>query len=770
MDSPPGPRNVTAGPVTDSRLRLASAFLALVSIGLLLSLLPRTSFVARSANEIVDAVGPAWPEQSVEQVLDEGLDVVSEVRIWGAAGFGRGEAPVVAALLQGPDRELVRQVRVGIRANHLLQPYVLDFPPYHPAPDEDLILQLWVSPERSNHAIFGTTEPRPDHSGPTINRNPTDQGPLAYELIWRGDGWRATLAGSWIDWLRLAGGIAAATLAVFLRPTVARRLSKALRRVGAAVLADGGPIARTRLWGWRGLEEQRSDTKAVPGGRAFYVFPWLIPAFAILHYLANNRLIIRAYEAITVGAVIMASVTVIFIAMRIILKSSAAAAVFTGLVGIAFLSYGHIYVDKDPPDDRYFLVLGVPIILGVAALLRGRTVLTPAILRFLNLGSVVLVALPIAQILLFVLSASFQPDRDSASLAGFPGLDERISEAKAGFSPDELRDIYYIILDEYPRSGSPESFDNGAFVHELESRGFYVDPNARSNYPRTQWSIPASMNMNYYEPFNEDQMATYQLYNMGNDHALGRIVQALGYKYIHISSGWYFTNTSPIADLNVSFGPNGRIVSESTAQDPCVFQRILNLSNEFTVEFLRTTMAERFVRLDPRWQIGSCTYLWGQPAFVLEWIEFMKDVANISGPKFVFAHLLKPHAPYSFDRHGNVALLRSGWGDEHDVTVDSAFHGQILWLNGQLLEVVDAILSDYEEPPIIVIASDHGSRGEGFGDPMATEILAAYLLPDGGGAEIYPHMTSVNLFRVILNYYFDLKFEMLEDKVYSIFE
>ena len=115
--------------VIDARLRLAAALLALVSLGLLLSLLPRTSFVARSAGEIVDAVGPVWPEQSVEQVLDDGLGVVSEVRIWGAAGVGRGEAPVVAALLQGPDRELVRQDRVAIKASHLLQPYVLEFPP-----------------------------------------------------------------------------------------------------------------------------------------------------------------------------------------------------------------------------------------------------------------------------------------------------------------------------------------------------------------------------------------------------------------------------------------------------------------------------------------------------------------------------------------------------------------------------------------------------------------------------------------------------------------
>ena len=163
-------------PLRDARLRLISSVLALASLGLLLSLLPRTSFVSRSADDIVDAAGPVWPEQSVEQVLDQGLGVVSEVRIWAAAGVDRGEAPVVAALLQGRDRKLVRQVEIKVQPSNVVQPYVLEFAPYYPASGEELILQLWVSRERSSPAIFGTSEPREDIAGPTINLNLTDQG------------------------------------------------------------------------------------------------------------------------------------------------------------------------------------------------------------------------------------------------------------------------------------------------------------------------------------------------------------------------------------------------------------------------------------------------------------------------------------------------------------------------------------------------------------------------------------------------------------------
>ena len=445
----------------------------MVSLGLLLSLLPRTSFVSRPSGEIVDAVGPVWPEQSVEQVLDDGLGVVSEIRIWGAAGVGRGEAPVVGALVQGPNRELVRQVRVEIEGNHLLQPYVLEFPPYHPAPGEVLILQLWVTDERRNHAIFGTTEAGEEGGGPTLNLNATEQGPLAYDVIWRGDGWRAALAGSWVDRLRLAGGIAAAVLAVLLRPSVVRRLDQALQRAHAAVIVVRRPIAGKLRLARSWLAAEHPSDEPASNRRAIYIFPWLIPAFAILHFLANNLILLRPYEAIVPSALIMASVTVLFIALRFILKSAASAAILTGLLGSIFFSYGHIYVaDWAQPDRRLLLGIGVPIILGIAILLRDRTGFPHRVISALNFGSIVMVVFPIFQLGLVVFATMLQQDRSRDALTNPVMLDEGLGEIAAATSPDDLRDIYYIILDGYPRSGSPKSFDNSEFIRAITASSY----------------------------------------------------------------------------------------------------------------------------------------------------------------------------------------------------------------------------------------------------------------------------------------------------------
>ena len=754
----------------DSRLRLASAILALVSVGLLASLVPRTSFIAHAAGDVVDAVGPVWQDQSVEQVLGADLGVVSEVRVWAAAKFDRGEAPVVAALLQGTDRELVRQFNVTIHASKTLQPYVLRFAPYQPPPGEDLILQFWVSPERSNYVIFGTTAPRPDHTGPTLNLNPSDQGPLAYEFVWRGDSWRAALEGSTPDAARLVGGIVAALLAVLLQPRIAHALGNAAQKTRAAALIVVGPVAGALPGARSRLAARRGRAAATPSGRAIYVFPWLIPAFAILHYLANNLTLVRAYEAITISVIIMASISVLFVALRFVLKNSSAAAAFVGLLGIAFFAYGHIFADRDLPDSTWFLGIGAPILVGIGMLMRGRIPITPPLRRFLNVASVVLFALPAGQLALLVLSANVQPEQRTADLTEFPGLDERITEARDGIAPAELPDVYYIILDGYPRSGSPESFDNTPFITELESRGFYVDPDARSNYPRTQWSILSALNMNYVDLHDSSQQTALHLHKAAANHALGRIMKRLGYRYVHVSSSWFITNKSPNADLVVSFGPRGRIVSGYTTEDPCLAERILNPSNVFATGFLQTTMVKQFLPLNILDQYDSCVYYWKHPSWSLDWLEFMRESPGLDRPKFVFGHFLKPHHPHSFDRHGNISPDWDGWGDDHDPTVESAFYGQILWLNDRLLEVVDSILAEYEEPPIIIIMSDHGVRDRGLVDPIATEIFAAYLLPDDGETIIYPSITPVNLFRSIFNYYFDLDFELLEDKVYQFWE
>ncbi len=538
----------------------------------MLSLAPHTSFVSRDTDDVVDAIGPVWPEQSVEQILDQGLEVVSEVRIWAAADSGRGEAPIVAALLQGPDRKLVRQVAVTIEPNKLLRPYVLEFPPYKPMHGEMLILQLWMSDESSSHAMFGTGEPHDDIAGPTLNRNPTDQGPLAYALIWRGHGWRAALAGSWLDMLRLLGGVAAAAFALLLRPGIAHRLSRALGRTRNSALPIGrSAVAKLRL-GQRRLASHLPPSTPPSTRRTLYVFPWLISAFAILHFLSTNLILLRVYEAIVPSAAIMAAVTVVFVALRSILNGAATAALMTGVLALIFFSYGHIYdAQLAQPDRRLLLGIALPITIGLGLLLRGRTELAHKLGRILNFGSIVLIMYPLYQLATVSYTTLSAHNEREMILTDTAEISDYLKRPLENIQPNDLRDIYYFVLDGYPGSEALHPFDNQDFVQELEKRGFYVDPHARSNYSCTVWSIASALNMSYIdnnETCAEALVDTYRLYNVTLDHALGAILTRLGYNYTHVSSGWTMTSTNRNAYQVVEFTPQGRVVSGYTDYDP----------------------------------------------------------------------------------------------------------------------------------------------------------------------------------------------------------
>ena len=188
--------------------------------------------------------------------------------------------------------------------------------------------------------------------------------------------------------------------------------------------------------------------------RGFYVFPWLIPAFAILHYLANNVLLLSMAEAIPITVAILAAATALYIGLRLIFKTAATAAVLTGLLGIAFFSYGHIYVALGERGDHILLFgLAVPTVLALGALMRLYPTLPPKIAPILNVASVVLVVAPVYQIASHFLAASPSPNGDSQVAVE---AEERVGKKAESVSSDMLRDIYFIVLDEYSRSGSPE--------------------------------------------------------------------------------------------------------------------------------------------------------------------------------------------------------------------------------------------------------------------------------------------------------------------------
>jgi hypothetical protein len=85
---------------------------------------------------------------------------------------------------------------------------------------------------------------------------------------------------------------------------------------------------------------------------------------------------------------------------------------------------------------------------------------------------------------------------------------------------------------------------------------------------------------------------------------------------------------------------------------------------------------------------------------------------------------------------------------------------------------IEEILLRSETPPIIILQGDHGPGaylGRTIDESNLRErfsILNAYHFPEPDRAELYPAISPVNTFRIVLGSYFDLELPVLLDRSY----
>jgi hypothetical protein len=154
--------------------------------------------------------------------------------------------------------------------------------------------------------------------------------------------------------------------------------------------------------------------------------------------------------------------------------------------------------------------------------------------------------------------------------------------------------------------------------------------------------------------------------------------------------------------------------------------------------------------------------------------EFAKleALSQQPGPKFVVFHTLLPHDPYIVGADGRpVAYPRS------DVAIQSPlgqryFLGQMQYLNGLLLRVLDAIQRRSKTPPVIVLESDEGFQanpdlvGEARTNDIRVKGLSALYLPGLKGRAVPEPPNTVNTLRFIFNRYLGTHYPMLRSASY----
>jgi hypothetical protein len=472
--------------------------------------------------------------------------------------------------------------------------------------------------------------------------------------------------------------------------------------------------------------------------RKIPIYPVLFAGFCVLALMAYN---IREIALSDMWASLMFALLgslMVYGLTRIMIHDWHRAAAATFAVLFFFFTYGQIYIFLKDVNigslyvfrhRTLFILYGMLLIVAVHWIIR--KVEKPGNWTYwLNLLSIYLLIYPA-----FVISSN----AIQQFLAYRSALSARVVKAQSISSARP--DIYYIILDAYGRADVLKNdlgFDNSAFLEALRERGFYIADCSQSNYAYTEYSLTSTLNLDYLDSLNIN--SNVQRIATLKQSEVRSFLEEQGYRTVSAPTGWDMTEWKD-ADLYLAFDRTysalpefEKLVMDTTAL------RLVSDFNLFNIN--------RFTDNNHRSRILSL-------------LTHLKRLPTEEGDLFVFAHFVIPHPPYRFGPNGE-------WLDRLPENLQTAYIGQVVFINREILQVIDTILAKSEMPPIIIIQGDHGPPHQlAPSSAQKMPILNAYYLPGVDANKVlYSSISPVNSYRVILNSYFGQDLPLLEDISY----
>jgi hypothetical protein len=497
--------------------------------------------------------------------------------------------------------------------------------------------------------------------------------------------------------------------------------------------------------------------------RVSYLFvPLLITINPILSFYVNNlsELSIRFLQK----PILYSSFSAISLTLfaLIVTKQKQKSALISSLILFVFFSYGHM---SKFLNDKLFITLPNGMVLGPDKIVIPLLAILIPFLIYKTVKSkndfnltMKYITFSLTILTLFLTFQIVLDERNTKKAETSTQLENEVEQIS------NTPDIYYIILDGYARSdvlSNVYEYDNSKFIQNLRKMGFFVADNANSNYVQTFLSLTSTLNMTYLDSlpkqYGKDPQNKDAAISMLQNNLVSQKLKVKGYKTISFASGWEGTDENYSADV---------IYNE---------KRILKVmglgivTNETNMVFLQTTMLSPFIK-----------EVWGDQlrGKMLSIFEKLPDVAYMDGKKFVFAHILAPHPPYVFKADGS-AVKNPKLDMLGDVFEDKeGYIDQLSYVTNQIQPVLQKILANSKNPPIIILQSDHGPAsilGHPFNwiEPYNPEgliersaILYAIYFPDKNYEKLSSETTPVNTYGIIFNKYFDENAVTLPNKVY----
>lgn len=503
--------------------------------------------------------------------------------------------------------------------------------------------------------------------------------------------------------------------------------------------------------------------------------PFLVAVYAVLYIASDNFDLIDLTDVLRSLILSLLLVLVALIVVFGLFRDSQKAVYLTTALAFLFFSYGHFYnvinglrprgrsirtdveaLNKDLVQTLNVVWIGIFVIALLIVWKRFQWI--PTINRFFRLVGIFLVVSVLGSILFNQITTTTASTEDYQDILS-DDVEMNIPD------PDTLPDIYYIVLDAYSNPNVMAelyNFDNSPFVEALEERGFYVAPDSRANFPKTPLSLASSLNMSELEFLQEVGGSGYgSTYDLVSNNLVARILDNAGYTIITFPTLYKITEHMEVADI--TYDNKFPVLGQDVGM------------NQFEYLFIQTTALRGFSRelFDASSQVP-----------IRNTFRQLREIAQMDEPTFTIAHMILPHSPFNFtaedgpDSPGGTPVDGQIIGEPTQLYNDTPqveiYLDQLNYANRAVTAAVDDIIAESDQPPVIIIQSDHGywitPMPENWGTSEVYDyifpILNAYYLPEEIGEQLYPTISPVNTFRLILDYYLGTDFGLLEDRHY----
>ncbi len=508
-------------------------------------------------------------------------------------------------------------------------------------------------------------------------------------------------------------------------------------------------------------------------------YAWLSGIYPILYLYSENLGLVIESEVQIVFIAMLIATTLAFLFTNLLLHNRHKTAFILSICSLVFSLSGHVYSLVFIPNSLDVWSLMVLIVLWIILALLWRSKsqkFFAGVTPVFNLIMLAMLLIPGGKIISSQIETSLFSQDSSELFMPTTSLQKSPKIKDSATHPD----IYYIIPDAYPSDGwlqKAMNYDNSEFTKALEARGFTVVKHAQTNYAATLPSLASTLNMQYFDqnpsPFSD---LAYLRLSIANN-TVAHTIQEYGYTYIQFLSGYLIP--SPIADINRDFTPEGPIdikihggelpkaILEGKTYnwvetDPGYFYKQPFMPLYIDTTLLRV-LANDLEILFPRNK--QAPYRLFEPRRFLSMIDEVDSIVAMPEATFTIIHLMKPHWPTTFNEHGDII-------GENAKPSHQEYFAEFGFTNSKFLQMIDTILQEGQNPPVIIFQADHGSiYGEVWTkDQRLThfDTYAAYYLPESYAIEIPKPYTLINTFPLILNEIFDTNFEWQEDRLMEL--